>query len=59
MHSMNTQVILLSPTYFGEFINCNIFKTTQNFELKFSASTQYMIFILLKGFQNYQVNLWI
>ena len=55
----NTQVILLSPTYFGEFITCNIFKTTQNFVLKFSASTQFMIFILLKCFQNYQVYLWI
>ena len=44
MHLMNTRVILLSPTYFGEFITCNIFRTTQNFALKFSASTQYMIF---------------
>ena len=51
MHLMNTRAILLSPTYFGEFITCNIFKTTQNFVFKFSASTQYMIFILLSVFK--------
>ena len=35
-HSVNTQVILRYPTCFCEFITSNIFKTTQNSELKFS-----------------------
>ena len=30
--------------YTGEFLTCNIFKTTQNFDLKFSASIWNMIF---------------
>ena len=34
----------VNPTYFVEFITCNIFKFTHNFALKFSVSIRNIIF---------------
>ena len=44
-HSVNRQKSSVIPMYFGEFITCNIFKTAQNFALKFSELIRNMIFI--------------